>query len=628
MGNFSINDKYIQAKCLEYFENVFIPTLESIYSRLEKKESSELIEKLNEQDLVNKKRLGWYLLALECLCNITTPKEREILIESSVIDKNFNELIKINNDVSEDLGIDVVYIEHHQNLSASTVHLFNFKFRDNPAEQSGQSESEALASYNFLSTLINAPRNSTGKTRKCIGDIIDVLEKKKTKVIFYMVSNESNPLPNSHSVKTFKENFNVEVRSITQKEIIENILNKEKIECSLILNKSDLFDYNELKQVKVVITRLSALELIRISNKSPCLRNYESIIWSPEIEELSEIEFDYGVLNDNVRGYIKNSINNKVIDTLEYDANKFFLFNNGITIVSSNIETSSINLNKKIIVKLSDLQIVNGGQTLRNIYEYKDKLKNKNLRDDERQKIKSNLAKTFVLVRIFSSEDNDIKSNIAQYTNTQTSITKGQLYAFDIKQKMIETELSNKGIYYVIKDGDLGKENENLMVSMIQLAQILDSISGKPYRASGRKQDLIESHYEEIFTEDVVNNINSLSLYVQIYHQLYDLLEMNITSSEDRNSLLSKINYFKARRDSRAKFLDSIVMHILYTLKKIDSLSLDKIENTFKSSLQLLYEVILSLNLNTVAEVNARLATQDIKLEIDKKIEPPENSET
>lgn len=71
-------------------------------------------------------------------------------------------------------------------------------------------------------------------------------------------------------------------------------------------------------------------------------------------------------------------------------------------------------------IELTNYQIVNGGQTLRTIYSFKD---------SEKDKV-NNLAKASVLIRLFKTGMEDgLVNKVAEFTNSQNQISGRDLKA-------------------------------------------------------------------------------------------------------------------------------------------------------------------------------------------------------
>lgn len=89
---------------------------------------------------IDKMRLGFYILTLEMLCNIQNLSD----IIELITDTDFNRTI--GNEISNDFGIDAIYINSENN----TINIFNFKYRDNFKPNSTQSLNDAIISSKFF----------------------------------------------------------------------------------------------------------------------------------------------------------------------------------------------------------------------------------------------------------------------------------------------------------------------------------------------------------------------------------------------------------------------------------------------------------------------------------------------
>jgi AIPR protein. len=197
------------------------------------------------------------------------------------------------------------------------------------------------------------------------------------------------------------------------------------------------------------------------------------------------------------------------------------MYNNGITITAKDVNSLSINGNKKFLFTIKDMQVVNGGQTLRSIYQFKNE-------DFDEEK----LADASILVRIFKTENNsDLTNDIAEYTNSQNSISASDLKSINNLQIKIENYLGQYKIDYVRKSGDVELKNAGFKrITKEKTAQILYSYNGFPDRATNQKSKLFEKYYDEIFDE---NNLDFELLYklIDLYfkiEQKYDSLSYEV----------------------------------------------------------------------------------------------------
>ena len=144
----------------------------------------------------------------------------------------------------------------------------------------------------------------------------------------------------------------------------------EAIESKLILEKDSILTYteNDLESAKSYLIKVPLYELIRITCNNSEYRSFYNI---ENIEPLSNVSLDYAVLFDNVRGFLgKTKYNENIFKTLENEPSKFFMYNNGLTIIADDIVAKLINGRSKYLITIKNFQVVNGGQTLRAIHEF------------------------------------------------------------------------------------------------------------------------------------------------------------------------------------------------------------------------------------------------------------------
>lgn len=271
----------------------------------------------------------------------------------------------------------------------------------------------------------------------------------------------------------------------------------KSINASMILNKDALMCYSEDSKAtaKSYIVRVRCDEIIRITSDNEALRFNRSI---EDISILSDAVLEYGVLFDNVRGFVKNSKYNPNIGmTIKENPTKFFMYNNGITMVANSISATNLAGNFSMRLDVNDFQIVNGGQTLRAIHEF-NKINETN--------ISNYLCHAEVLLRIFMPDidSNDIHK-IAEYTNSQNSIKPSDLKSLSTEQIDIERYLGEHGIEYIRKSGDTGSDDGiqyEHMIKMETFGQILKAIDGYPDKSTNSMKDIFEKDYDALFIKN------------------------------------------------------------------------------------------------------------------------------
>lgn len=232
------------------------------------------------------------------------------------------------------------------------------------------------------------------------------------------------------------------------------------------------------------------------------------------------------MLFDNVRDYLGNTkFNKQIVNTIKDDYNNFFIYNNGLTITAENITSELKYRNSVVSLILENFQVVNGGQTLRAIYTYKN-LKKSDL---------NNLNDASILVRLLDTNGStDLTSKISEYTNSQNPIKAMDLRSLDEIQLKIQKHLHLEKIYYARKRGKIlfDEEEYEYSISMEKVGQILYSHRGFPEKAGNNKVKIFTDYYDNIFNDDpklhdrIISQIKiyreALMLYNNLEYQYYE----------------------------------------------------------------------------------------------------------
>lgn len=470
-----INDfKIIGKKSKKYFE-LLATELDFNYSNLEDKQ----IE-----------RLGFYLFIIEHLSNVN-----DILdIADLVTDTSFNSILF--NEKYDDCGIDAIIVdeeEHH-------IQLFNFKYRTK-FNIGKQSLNETILSSKFINAIINEDLSQLeGKTEKGAKAIVEKLNSNEEwKISLFVVSNEDiEIISKDHHLEQMEKVYGLEVVPIGLEQISQFVsLRPIPVSAELIVDNDAIMSFSEssISSSKSYIIRLPLSEIIRITCSDSELRMKYGI---EILEPLTKVSIDYSVLFDNVRGLVVKSKYNKNISfSLKNDPTKFFMFNNGLTLTANDIKAEPVNANKKIRLTIDSLQVLNGGQSLRTIHQFNS---------EDPKHLEDYLSKSEVLVRIFkTSKDSELNNKIAEYTNSQNSISNVDLKSLRSEQLQIEQYLDDHNIIYSRKTGDTGLDNSKKYthkISMERFGQILLSLQGMPERATNQKKFIFDKYYDELFLSE------------------------------------------------------------------------------------------------------------------------------
>lgn len=181
---------------------------------------------------------------------------------------------------------------------------------------------------------------------------------------------------------------------------------------------------------------------------------------------------------------------------------------------------------------------MNGGQTLRTLH---------NFNSQDENNITDYLSKSEVLVRILNASDNDSVNKIAEYTNSQNSISNVDLKSLSTLQIHIEQLLEEHDIIYSRKNGDTGisdTKNYRYKISMEQFGQILFAIQGNPDKSSNQKQHIFGKYYDEIFSEDNFNILEAPSI-IESYFNIKKEYDLAISSIQKIEQKIFYILYMK-----------------------------------------------------------------------------------
>lgn len=435
-------------------------------------------------------RFGFYYLVLELITGIQDIEE----ITKMIIDTDY--LSKLYKENNKDLGIDAVFIDDEENI----IYLFNFKYRSKFKQLSTAGANELLLSEKFLSNIaVNPEIDNAEKTVSFLKEINDRLDDASSiwEIRLYMVSNDGESLNiNTPDLQSLRKNYStIQLTILSLNELSDFLsIRPSQNSATLVLENNDILTYEESKMTtsKSFIIKLSLVELIKITSKDTELRKIPQL---QNIDQYKDLTLDRNVLFDNVRGYLGDTTyNTNIVRTLQKEPEKFFLYNNGITIVADQIESSIQNLDKQLKIVLSNYQIVNGGQTLRSIYKFKE----------ENRDNLENLVHANVLVRIFKTgNERSLINKIAEYTNSQNAISPIDLKSVDGIQLDLERNLYEHGIHYIRKNGiDPIDDEFEYRISMTKIGQLLLSYYGHPEKASNQKKKIFSVYYDRLFNYD------------------------------------------------------------------------------------------------------------------------------
>ena len=369
----------------------------------------------------------------------------------------------------------------------------------------------------------------------------------------------------------------------------QNCVGRMKIATS---NLNALNIFSEIKYIPIDGNQLQKLyrKTIDVVETEICFDNH---IFLPDIPKVRQSFLGYlnfneflklivdengeirrSVFYDNVRDFQgDNAVNHEMSDTIATTADRFILYNNGVTIICKKLS----NIRKKYT--LTDYQIVNGCQTSHVLFNNKDEI-NGNLQ---------------IPIKLIETENDEIVNKIIKATNRQTEVTDAQLIALNEFHRKLEAFYNTfsgvQRLYYErrSKQYSYGNDIEKTRIVSIsmQIKAMASMFFDKPHLASRFFGKLMSS------VEGIFNEQHKLLPY---YTSAYTLYKIDYLF---RNKLID-IRY--------RKFKYFILMLIKYDLstEKIPELNSNKMDKLCENILK-----VINDNDKLITEINKLLPLFD-----------------
>lgn len=224
----------------------------------------------------------------------------------------------------------------------------------------------------------------------------------------------------------------------------------------------------------------------------------ESWVFSMRGDRVGELFTETGVrlFARNIRGFLGNTpINAAMVNTLRKEPDKFFYYNNGISIVCDQAE--EVRGDGRIRLKVSNPQVINGQQTTRTLAEHQDLAK-----------WASVLVKVIRIPRDADGHRRDfdsLVSSIVAGTNWQNAIKEADLRSNDRRQIEIERAFRKLGYLYLRKRQSKNEARRFTggrwrAVKKEELAQTIAACDLDPLLPREGKDNLFKAAlYEQVF---------------------------------------------------------------------------------------------------------------------------------
>lgn len=291
----------------------------------------------------------------------------------------------------------------------------------------------------------------------------------------------------------FKEELHGEVAGIPLERHIWDLPRLSAIYQSNRERESVEIDLNELGGVGI-----PCLEASRAED----LCSYLCVIKGNQLADLFD-RYGSRLLEGNVRSFLgmKGGVNKGIRATIQDEPSLFFAYNNGIAATVSDLRVESIQ-GQLMITRLTDLQIVNGGQTTASIL---------NARKKNRLSL-DQVSVQMKLTQVLPIKAQELIPSIAEFANTQNKVAVADFFANhpfhrkmeDISRRLLTTakagqRIQSKWFYersrgqyqnerlYLSNSEKSAFENEyppNQLISKTDLAKYANTFEERPYWVS------------------------------------------------------------------------------------------------------------------------------------------------
>ncbi|MCK0093738.1 AIPR family protein [Rhodococcus sp. F64268] len=231
------------------------------------------------------------------------------------------------------------------------------------------------------------------------------------------------------------------------------------------------------------------------------------------------------ILSKNVRVALSDSeVNDGLLKTLTTEPDKFWYFNNGITVLCERIDKSAAGgTDRRIgVFRATNASIVNGAQTASVLHKFKQQ--------------GGELSSVQVMARFISlnGAEETFSSEVTRATNTQNRIGGRDFVALDPQQKRIKDEFSVAGYTYTYRTGEESPSPESgcdLTQATVALA-----CAHSPQLATQAKRE-ISRLWDDIERAPYRSLFNGKTTYVRIWRCVEILRLVEDSLSKEKSTL-------------------------------------------------------------------------------------------
>lgn len=497
-------------------------------------------------------------------------------------------LLKLNEDDIEDCitdgpmdgEIDAIYISNRD------IHILTFKYTDN-----------------FELTKKNYPGTDIDQFVLTLDQVVSGNLDEKT--INSAVWDKYIEIKNLS--QTGKVNFKVYVVSnklypdTTSQLKLGNLFNKYRIlEKPNYLNQEDIVTKILDYKTKQIDGKVTFVDTQHFEKSNGDLKTIIGAISATDIIELIKSKVDPNVIdedifNENIRVYKSgHQVNQAIIGSAIQSANyQFFYLNNGITLLCE--DEDYVPHTKSPTVNLTNIQIINGGQTSHSLFE---------VHKTDPEKLKT----IEVLIRLCITKRNKtIGERISESTNNQIPVANRDLHSNDSVQRKLQEEFELLGYFYERKpnqypDHPLNKILNNELLGQLYMAYYLDM----PSEAKNNKAKVFTDLYSDIFNEQEISSKKLLRVF-EIYLPILE-----------KKKLIQSKKRKKEHIDEKEAFVSRATFHILNGVKHIAESKEREIQDSdmTKDQKKIAIEKIYTTEISAITDKAINLIQDVVKVEM------------
>ena len=380
-------------------------------------------------------------------------------------------------DGSNDFGVDALFFSDEPDNSAISIVLIQSKYRRNLDGAAAFPENGIAGMIDAIDALFDPgyQMNVNKRLRHRIEEIHSFVAGGAIPYVMAIAANNGikwTPQTQQRIDNAVRDFGNqVEWRHVGSGEILDLLQMQTPVSDRLQL--VGLATVEEFQFRRVLIGRCSVGELARLAD-----------------------QYDNRLFERNIRRYLGlagNRVNEALAATLQEPEQRpnFYFYNNGVTLTCSQFRHNALQ-HGSWQVQLDDLQIVNGGQTVRTVQRMTEE-------------IGPEIGGAEVLVRIYElppDDDGALVDAITRATNSQNPVDLRDLKANDPRQRTLAASIRELGYAYRLKRSEQAVSSGEFTSATVAEA-VLAVWRQRPHQARFRMREHFGVLYDTIFTHDL-----------------------------------------------------------------------------------------------------------------------------